>query len=43
MDFDDLDDIMALACGNGPAEIVKPVCKVYEKDGVGRLLKLWKQ
>lgn len=43
MDFEDLNDIMALACGEGPREVVKRGIKPYEKDGVGRLLKLWKQ
>lgn len=34
MDSDDLNDIMALACRNGPAEIMKLVCKFYKNDSV---------
>ena len=35
IDLEDLNDIMALACGDGPPEVVKLECKIYEKDGVG--------
>lgn len=41
MNFEDLNDIMALASGD--STVVKQGCKVYEKDGIKRLLKLWKE
>ncbi|KAG9198826.1 hypothetical protein G6514_009377 [Epicoccum nigrum] len=40
-DLEDLEAIMALACGEGPPEAVRRGVRPYKRDGIGRLLKLW--
>jgi hypothetical protein len=42
-DLDDLEAITALAAGGGPPEAIQCGIRPYERDGVKRLLKLWKK
>ncbi|KAF1924802.1 uncharacterized protein M421DRAFT_8453 [Didymella exigua CBS 183.55] len=39
----DLNDIMALARGEGSPHLVKPKAKPYEEGNIGRLLSYWKK
>lgn len=41
MDSGDIKATMALTCGEGPLEAVRPGVRPYESDGIGRLLKPW--